>query len=207
MRQAGPGLGARVRLTTGHLVTGAAGWRLPGVKVVLFALIVGVLGALVGMAISRESASTTQDAATARLALPTPRPARATAEQSYLEALWPIHTSVERVVVRVALGASFYKLQDISRGELRTRLDEALATYRTADQRLRALQPPASLQARHQTYLSAVNMFQQSTQEMLRMYDDGSDEHLYQGFPLSTEASDRIRDVGQEFWPDEYPPN
>jgi hypothetical protein len=142
-----------------------------------------------------------------RLALPTPRPPRASAEQSYLEALWPIHTSVERAAVRVALGASFYKLQDITRAELRTRLDEALAAYRTADQRLRLLQPPGTLQARHQAYLAAVELFQQSTREMLRMYDDGSDEHLYAGFPLSLQGTDRIREVGQEFWPDEYPPN
>ncbi|HTD77105.1 MAG TPA: hypothetical protein VK898_05670, partial [Chloroflexota bacterium] len=121
---------------------------------VLFALVLAVLGGLVGLAVSREVAPATQDAASARLALPTPRPARASAEQSYLEALWPIHTSVERVVVRVALGASFYKLQDITRAELRTRLDDALVAYRTAGQRLRALQPPGTLQDRHQSYLS-----------------------------------------------------
>jgi len=174
---------------------------------VLFALVVAVLGGVVVVAVSREAASPTQDAATARLALPTPRPARAAGEQSYLETLWPIHTTVERVVVRVALGASFYKLQDISRAELRPRLDDALVAYRTADQRLRALQPPGTLLNRHQSYLSAVEMFEQSTVEMLRMYDDGTDEHLYRGFPLSQQGSDTIREVGQEFWPDEYPPN
>jgi hypothetical protein len=207
MRQVAPELGAHVRLRTGRKATGGVRSRTPSVKVVLFALVVAVLGGLVGVAISREAAPAAQDAATARLALPTPRPPRAAAEQSYLEALWPIHTNVERVVVRVALGASFYKLQDITRAELRTRLDDALVAYRTAGQRLRALQPPGTLQDRHQSYLSAVQLFEQSTVEMLRMYDDGSDEHLYRGFPLSVQGSDRIREVGQEFWPDEYPPN
>ena len=207
MRQTAPELGAHVKLRRGRTATSVQRLRTPSIKVVVFALVVAVLGGLVGVAISREVAPAGQATATARLALPTPRPPRASAEQSYLEALWPIHTSIERVVVRVALGASFYKLQDITRAELRTRLDDALAAYRTAGQRLRALQPPGTLQDRHQSYLSAVQLFEQSTLEMLRMYDDGSDEHLYRGFPLSVQGSDRIREVGQEFWPDEYPPN
>jgi len=50
-------------------------------------------------------------------------------------------------------------------------------------------------------------MFEQSTLEMLRMYDDGNDEHMLVGFPLSVAGSDKIREVGELFWPDQYPPN
>ncbi len=181
--------------------------RLPSFKVVLFTLIVAGLSGLVAVAINREAAPSAQVSAGSHLALPTPRPARATVEQTYVEALWPIHTNVERTAVRVALGASFYKLQDLGRAELKPRLDAALVAYRTANQQLRALQPPQSLADRQAAYLSAVQLFDQSTVEMLRMYDDGSDEHLARGFPLSIEGSDKIREVGQEFWPDEYPPN
>ena len=207
MRQAAPELGEPIRPRAGPDAARAARSRAPSVKLVLFMLVIAALLGLVGFAVSREAVPSTQDAATARPALPTPRPARAAGEQSYVEALWPIHTSVERAAVRVALGASFYRLQDLSRAELRTRLQDALAAYRTADQRLRGLRPPASLQARHQAYLDALHLFEESTVEMLRMYDDGSDEHLTKGFPLSVEGSDKIRDVGEEFWPDEYPPN
>ncbi|MDQ6673123.1 MAG: hypothetical protein M3069_20675 [Chloroflexota bacterium] len=181
--------------------------RLPSFKVVLFTLVVAALSGVVGFAVSREAAPPAQDIAASRLELPTPRPARATSEQTYVEALWPIHTNVERAAVRVALGASFYKLQDLDRAELKTRLEDALAAYRTADQRLRTLQPPQSLASRQEAYLNAVQLFEQSTVEMLRMYEDGSDEHLARGFPLSVQGSDKIREVGQEFWPDEYPPN
>src|SRR5207248_5652309 len=172
--------------------------RLPSFKVVLFAVIAAALTGMVGVAVSREAAPQVQDTAPSRMALPTPRPARATGEQTYVEALWPTHTSVERAAVRVALGASFYKLKDLERGELKTRLDDALAAYRTADQRLPTLQPPQSLAGRHQAYLGAVQLFEQSTVEMLRMFDDGSDEHLARGFALSVEGSDKIREVGQE---------
>jgi hypothetical protein len=207
MRQTAPGPGAHAGLRRGRGATSVRHLRTPSIKVVLFTVLIAVLGGLVGVAVSREVAPAGQDTAAARLALPTPRPPRASAEQSYLEALWPIHTTLERAAVRVALGASFYKLQDITRAELRTRLDDALAAYKSADQRLRLLRPPGTLQDRHQAYLTAVELFEQSTLEMLRMYDDGSDQHLYAGFPLSMQGTDRIREVGQEFWPDEYPPN
>jgi hypothetical protein len=178
----------------------------PSLKLVLFAAVIAALGGVVGFAVSRET-STPSVTSPARPTLPTPRPALSSDEQTYVETLWPIHTSVERSAVRVALGASFYKLQDLPRAELRTRLDDALKLYRAADAELRGIHPPPSFQARHDSYLSALQLFEQSTTEMLRMYDDGSDEHLTRGFPLSVEGSDKIREVGASFWPDEYPPN
>jgi hypothetical protein len=186
---------------------GAVGRATPNLKIVLFTLTVAVLGVLVGVAVAREAAPSAQVARPSRPALPTPRPPLAADEQRYIEALWPIHTNVERTAVRVALGASFYKLQDLSRADLKARLDDALVAYRGAEQRLRELQPPESLRARHAAYLSAVQRFEESTLEMLRMYDDGSDEHLTKAFPLSLKGSDEIREVGESFWPDEYPPN
>jgi hypothetical protein len=181
--------------------------RGPSLRVLLFSGVLALLSGVVGFAISRESGSSTSAPVVQRPALPTPRPALARSEQQYVEALWPIHSSVERAAVRVALGTSFYKLRDLSRAELKTRLEQASAEFRTAEQRLRELTPPTSLQARHQSYLSALQLFQSSTREMLRMFDDGNDEHLAQGFPLSVQGSDQIRAVGDEFWPDEYPPN
>ena len=177
----------------------------PNLKLGLLTLTVAVLGVLVGVAIARESAPVAAPAN--RPALPTPRPPLAPGEQRYIEALWPIHTDVERAAVRVALGASFYKLQDLSRADLKTRLDDALVAYRGAEQRLRELQPPESLRGRHDAYLTAVQRFEASTLEMLRMYDDGSDDHLTTAFPLSLKGSDEIRELGESFWPDEYPPN
>jgi hypothetical protein len=178
----------------------------PSLKLVLFTLVVAALGATVGYAISRESA-VAPSAATARPALPTPRPPLSPAEQSYIEAVWPIHTQVESISTRVALGTIFYTTHDLDRAELRTRLDTALATYRLADAQLRALQPPPSVISSHEAYLSALQLFQQSTIEMLKLFDDGSEQHLVAAYPLSLEGSNRIREVGVKLWPDEFPPN
>jgi len=136
-----------------------------------------------------------------------PRPPLTRAEEAYIRALWPIHGDVERSTVRMSLGQIFYKTNDLGRKDLKARVDEALLTYRSAETRLRALQPPPSLQSAHSDYLGAVRLFQRSALEVLKMFDDGGEEHLRAAYPLSQEGSDKIREVGAKFWPDEFPPN
>src|SRR5213593_167156 len=179
------------------------------VKVVLSAaglvLPAGVVtvAAILEMKASRAVTSEPQT----RLAAPEPRPPLTRAEEAYIRALWPIHGDVERSTVRMSLGQIFYKTNDLGRKDLKARVDEALRTYRSAETRLRALQPPPSLQPAHADYLGAVRLFQRSALEVLKMFDDGGEEHLRAAYPLSQEGSDKIREVGAKFWPDEFPPN
>jgi len=201
MRQAAPVAARRVR-------PGAA--RAVSLKVVLFC---GVLLALVGvvvLAASREASVADPRSSTASVVRPNvlaPRPALSVDEQRYVETLWPIHTQVERTAVRLALGAAFYRLNDIDRAELKARLDQATTVFRDAEASMGTLSPPPSLQASHQGYLEAVRLFQGSVAEMLRMYEDGNEAHLTTGFPLSRQGSDKIREVGAQLFPDQYPPN
>lgn len=185
----------------------ANGGRQPTIKLVLFGAIALCLAAILGFAISQETTSNAAVAPAARSALPTPRPALKPEEQAYVDALWPVHSQVERTALRVALGASFYKTKDLDKNELKARLDDAQATYRQADERIRALPAPGAFSGAHQSYLTAVQLFEESTAEMLKMYDDGNDDHLASGFPKSVQGADKIREVGSQFWPDEYPPN
>jgi len=136
-----------------------------------------------------------------------PRPPLTRAEEAYSQALWPIHSAVERSAVRMSLGQIFYKINDMGQAELKTRVDDALATYRWAEMRIRALQPPPSLERAHDEYLVAIRLFQTSALEVLKMFDDGNDDHLLTAYPLSQEGSDKIREVGAQFWRDEFPPN
>ena len=135
------------------------------------------------------------------------RPPLSRAEEAYSQALWPIHGAVERSAVRVSLGQIFYKTNDMGRSELKTRVDDALATYRQAEKRLRELQPPPSLERAHDDYLAAVQLFQKSALEVLKMFDDGNDDHLLAAYPLSLEGSNKIRAIGAQFWRDEFSPN
>jgi hypothetical protein len=136
-----------------------------------------------------------------------PRPAFTRAEEAYVQALWPIHGEVERTSARVSLGNIFYKTNDLGKADLKGRINAALATYRRAETRIGALQPPPSLAHAHEEYLAAVRLFEQSAVEELKMFGDGNDDHLLAAHPLSREGTNKIREVGARFWQQEYPPN
>ena len=172
---------------------------------ILGVVFLGLIGIL-SFAVSREVTSTSEPV-TARPSLRPPRPPLSRAEEEYMRALWPIHGDVERGVMRMSLGQIFYKTKDLGRAELKARVEQALATYRGAEARLLALEPPASLLGEHGEYLAAVRLFQESAVEVLKMFADGRDDHMLAAYPKSQEGSNKIREVGGKFWPNEFPPN
>ena len=168
------------------------------------ALILGAVlvsaACLVAFGINREAPTSAKPAEPRR-------PALTADEEKYIRELWPIHGDVQRSALRLTLGQIFYTTKDVSRAELGTRVKEALATYESAEARLRALEPPSSLRADHMVYVSAVKLFRESAGELLKMSKDGRDEHMHAAYPKSQEASDKIREVGGKFWPHEFPPH
>ncbi len=165
--------------------------------------------AVVAFGVTREAGTTggAASAAIARSPANPPKPAYTRAEEAYIQALWPIHGDVERSTLRVSLGKIFYKTNDLSKADLKTRIDAAMATYQSAEGRISALQPPPSLARAQDDYLAAVQLFKQSAAEALKMFEDGNDEHLLAAYPLGQEGSTKIRAVGARFWQDEFPPN
>jgi hypothetical protein len=183
-------------------------WPL-GVKGTVLVVTILALVGMVVFAVIREATTTSHvlTSARSRPAATPPPPAFTRAEEAYIQALWPIHGEVERSTVRLSLGKIFYKINEMGPAELKGRVDTALATYRRAETRINALQPPPSLERSHNDYLAAVRLFQQSAVEVMKMFDDGNDEHLLAAYPLSQEGSDKIRAVGVQFWRDEFLPN
>jgi hypothetical protein len=171
-------------------------------------VVIALLG-VVGFALIREASTTARGTTllSSRPASAPPRPAFTPAEEAYIRALWPIHGDVERSTVRMSLGQIFYKINDMDKPTLKGRVDDALATYRRSEAQLKALEPPPSVQREHDEYLAAIRLFHQSAVEVLKMFQDGRDDHLNAAYPLSQRASDTIREVGAKFWPDEFPPN
>ena len=157
-------------------------------------------------AVSR-AVTTTPAPVVAKLAPQPARPAVTPAEEAYVRAMWPIHGDVERSLMRASLGQILYKTNELSRAELKTRMEQALVTYRGAETRMRALEPPASLRKDHEQYLAAIRLFQESAVEANKMFKDGKEDHLLAAYPKSQEGSDKIREVGGKFWPNEFPPN
>jgi hypothetical protein len=180
-------------------------WTTPK-SIVLSLLVVGLVGVL-AFATSREISRT---AAPATAPPPPTRPARPPlipAEEAFIKSLAPIHGDVQRSLMRASLGQILYKTNDLSKAELKTRMEQAQATYGRAAASIRALEPPSSLRRDHEIYLSAVRLLQESGVEAMRMFKDGREEHLLAAYPKSQEASDKIREVGGKLWPNEFPPN
>jgi hypothetical protein len=198
----GTGDGSSVRITS------PPQWPLSVRGTALAATILALLG-VVAFGVSREATMTGRPASPtlSRPAATPPKPAFTRSEEAYIQALWPIHGGVERGAIRMSLGKIFYKTNDLGKADLKARVDAALATYRRAETRISALQPPPSLAREHEDYLAAVRLFEQSAVEVLKMFDDGNDEHLVIAYPMSQEGSNKIREIGVKFWEDEFPPH
>ncbi len=181
--------------------------RLPSVKVLLFTLVLGALLGIIGVALVREATIT--PAATARALRPTlsPRPALTPVEEAYALALWPIHNEVKAGALRMIAGGLSYKLGQLDRAALKTRIETARDTYRKAAASIGTLEPPPSMVKHHGDYREAVRLYEQSAREMVRVSDDGRDEHLVRAHPLSMQAGVILLKVGNELWPTEYKPN
>ena len=186
-----------------------ARWQLDGKQGAIAVLVIALLG-VVAFAVAREltrPAALPVSPIAAKSADRPPRPAFTPAEEAYIRALWPIHGDVERSAARMVLGQIFYTTNDMDRGTLKGRVVDALATYRRSESRLRELEPPATVVRDHEEYLAAIRLFQQSAVEVLKMFEDGRDEHMVTAYPLGQKATDKIREVGTKFWPHEFPPH
>jgi hypothetical protein len=176
-------------------------------KLIVIAAVLLVLVGIVIVAIEREATSRRLVAAAISRPTAPSRPPLTRAEETYIQALWPIHGAVEQSSARMTLGQIFYVNKDLERTELKARVDEALTTYRRAGGQLLALEPPPSLRSAHDDYTAAVSLFERGAVEVLKMFDDGREEHMRIAYPLGQEAADKIREVGLKFWPHEFPPN
>src|SRR5438105_14263943 len=174
--------------------------------VALAAIVLIVVGIVI-VAVAREANSRRLVAAAVSHPAKPPRPPLTRAEETYIQALWPIHGAVERSSARMTLGQIFYVTKDLEQTDLKARVDEALTTFRRAGGQLRALEPPPSLRGAHDDYTAAVGLFERGAIEVLKMFDDGRDEHMRIAQPLGQQAADKIREVGVKFWPHEFPPN
>ena len=177
-------------------------------KPLVACLIVLALLAVLCVSLLWEATVPGPTAATAPQSSPAPpRPALAPAEEAYAQALWAIHADVKHAAYNLTFGGLRYKLKQADGSDFGTRVREASRTLDRAEARVRALAPPPSLGQIHARYLDAVQLFQRSAAEMLKVTVDGRDEHLLAAHPLSQKASEEILRVGDTIWPGEYLPN
>jgi hypothetical protein len=178
------------------------------VKLLVVGLIIlTVLGVLCA-SLLREAAMAGRTAtADARPSLAPPRPALTPAEEAYAHALWAIHGDIKSAAFTLTFSGLRYKLKELQVRAFETGVQAASKSFSDAEERVRALAPPASLTQVHTQYLDAVHLFQRSAAEMLKVTEDGRDDHLLVAQPLSQEASEKLLRVGNMIWPGEYLPN
>jgi len=178
-----------------------------GKLLVVGLIVLAVLGVL-GVSLLREATMADRTAAAAaRPSLAPPRPAFTPAEEAYAHALWAVHGDVKNAAFTLTFSGLRYKLRELQVRAFETGVQAASKSLSDAEARVRALAPPASLTQVHSQYLDAVRLFQQSAAEMLKVAEDGRDDHLLVAQPLSREASEKLLRVGNVIWPGEYLPN
>lgn len=198
----------RARVSSAHHVDRAGGGVFAGPFVPLMvALAAFAVGAFLFFKPGDLRALLDGSAATAAAPAKAARPALTAEEEQYIRALWPIHGDVERSTMRMSLGQIFYTTKDLAAPELKARVEHALGVYKSAQTRMQALQPPASLRAQHDDYLAAVRLFEESANEVMKMFTDGREDHLLAAHPKGQAGADKIREIGGKFWPNEFAPH
>ncbi len=186
--------------------------KLPQTRTLLIAAIVASLIAVVALAVQREiSANKPPSAAaafTAGIALSGyDAPPLTAEEEAYAAALWPIHSEVKLAAVRMIFAGLHYKTSDQDAGKLKSKVQPLTQTFVDAARRVDRMRPPASLQDAHDSYQQALVLYTSATREMVRIVEDGKDEHLLLAQKRSEQASLAILKLSDVLWPGEYKPN
>ena len=191
--------------------SGAAA-RLPQWKVLLVAAIAALLIAVVAVAIKRELAASKSPSAaaafTAGIALSGyDLPALTAEEEAYAAAMWPIHSEVKLAAVRMIFAGLNFKTEDRDARKLKSKVQPLTQTFLDAAKRVDKIPPPASLQDAHDSYKEALRLYTSATREMVRIAEDGKDEHLILAQQRSERASLALLKLSDVLWPGEYKPN
>lgn len=128
-------------------------------------------------------------------------------EEAYSVALWRIHDKVKTSAVQLSFAGLSYKLKEIDREGIKTRVAPQLEIYRTAQVEMAKLNVPASMAELHGTYTRAVQLYQQASTEMIKIAADGDEQHLLTAHSDTNTAATLLLKVGGELWPGEFKPN
>ena len=169
-------------------------------------LIVALI-ATVGFAVQREigSKATAPSAATA----PVAREAHSltAAEDSYAEALWPIHSETKLTAVRMSFAGLSYKTDERNLAKLDAKLQPLIESFKAAGVKAQALDVPPSLQKIHQHYLDALALYETASIEMAKVTREGNESHLLEAQSMSQRAAENLLRVGEVLWPAEHKPH
>jgi hypothetical protein len=128
-------------------------------------------------------------------------------EEAYAAALWPIHSQVKLSAVRMTFAGLNYKIDQSDAAKLKATVQPLTRTFSDAAQRARRIQPPPSLEDAHRGYLEAIEHYAAASKIMIKVAEDGREEHLIAAHQRSEQASHELLKLSDVLWPGEYKPN
>jgi hypothetical protein len=129
-------------------------------------------------------------------------------EEAYATSLWPMHSEVvEPSAVRLSFAGLVYATEDHDARKLAAVLQPLSGTFRSAMEKARGLDVPTSMQTVHEQYLEALTLYENASAEMLKVAQDGNEQHLITAQAMSERASEDLLKAGDVLWPGEHKPN
>jgi hypothetical protein len=181
----------------------------PSAKALGVWMVLVLLAAFVAYAAWREVRKATPDVEpqAAAHAFSDRRPAQSAAEERFAQGLWNTHAEVRTAAVRMTFAGLAYKMGDADRASVHAKVEPLIAVFRQAEQHVRSLDAPASMQTVRERYADALRSYGHAAQEMVKVAQDGSDAHLLEAQQMAEQASGILLEVGEELWPGEIKPN
>lgn len=129
-------------------------------------------------------------------------------EEAFATALWPMHSAVvEPSAVRLTFAGMVYATEDHDVKKLAATLRPVSETFRSAVEKARAMDVPASMQRVHDLYVTSLDLYVKASAEMLKLAEDGNERHLVDAQVMSKLASEDLLKAGDVLWPGEHKPN
>jgi hypothetical protein len=135
------------------------------------------------------------------------RRAFSAAEEAYSISLWRIHDKVKTSAVQLSFAGLSYKLKELDRAGVKAKVAPQMNIYRDAQSAIGKLSVPDSLKELHANYANAVGLYAEASGDMIKIADDGNEQHLLDAHSKTNQAATLLLKVGAELWPGEFKPN
>ena len=181
---------------------------LPRARILVLSTAIVALVAMVGVAMQRELRPGATLSPEAGPKLGPEQKALSADEESYAEALWPIHSEVVEVsAVDMSFAGVAYVTRDQDARRLEQKAAELRDRFKTAADQARAMAVPGSMHQVHDQYLEALELYETASTEMTKVAADGKVEHLFDAQAMSQRAAEDLLKVEDVLWPGEYKPH
>ena len=137
-----------------------------------------------------------------------PQPPALTAdEERFATALWVVHREATRLAVAMSFAGITYQIEDRDARALARKIEPMARFFHDAEAQVRAMSAPASLSRTQGQYVTAMALYANAADEMLKFTEDSNSQHLGDAHQMKMKASEDMLRVGEVLWPGQYKPH